>query len=132
MRKKLLLLIGLSLSTAHAQTTTTDLLPLRSCAHAVSKTIEGRRIIEGWSSDDENSFLFLTCDDDLAKGKDHYVFTANGIYYYFIKAHKDYKGGLEPTQFRLSIENATYYLRTNIVAGMGNSLQNNKSQKKRI
>ena len=86
----------------------------------VSKNIDESKISEGWSSDDENSFLFLNCDDDYTKGEDHYVFTPTGVYYFYIKAHKDYKGGLEGTQFRLRLENKTYYFKSNIVAGMGN------------
>lgn len=75
--------------------------------------------MEGWASDDENSFLFVNCNDDWDKGQDHYVFTPNGAYYFFIKSHKDYKGGFEPTQFRLSLENKTYYFKSNCVGGMG-------------
>lgn len=97
-----------------------DLIPLRACAMTVSKNIDETKISEGWSSDDEKSFLFLNCDDDYVKGEDHYVFTPNGVYYFYIKAHKDYKGGFEGTQFRLSLENKTYYFKSNIVAGMGN------------
>jgi len=96
-----------------------DLLPLRSCAYSVSNLIEGTRIYADWASDDENSMYFLNCDDDYDKGQDHYVFTPNGVYYFFIKYHKDYKGGYEGTQFRLNLENNTYYFKANIAGGMG-------------
>ena len=99
--------------------TINDLLPLRSCAYSVSNLIEGIRIYADWASDDENSNYFLNCDDDYDKGQDHYVFTPNGVYYFFIKYHKDYKGGFEGTQFRLSLENKTYYFKSNIAGGMG-------------
>ena len=102
-----------------AGTTMSDLIPLRSCANSVSKQMSGERISSGWSSNDENSFYFLTCDDNYDLGDDQYVFTPNGVYYFFLKQHKDYKGGMEPTQFRLSIENKTYYFMTDIVSGMG-------------
>jgi hypothetical protein len=62
---------------------------------------------------------FLNCDDNSDLGQDHYVYTPNGVHHLFVKSHKDYKSGLEPTQFRLSIEGKTYYLMTNVVSGMG-------------
>lgn len=112
-------LLVLSPVTAKAAVSPSDLLPLRTCAHSVSKSIDGRSISEGWSSDDENSFYFLNCDDGPTLGQNHYVFTPNGVYYFFIKPHKDYKGGMEGTQFRLSLENKIYYYKNNIVGGMG-------------
>lgn len=114
-------------SFAQTEPSANELLPLRSCAYSVSTLIEGRKIPADWSSENEDSFYFLNCLEDYDKGQDIYVYTPKGVYYFFVKSHKPYKGGLEATQFRLSLENETYYFKANIVGGLGNLYDRNGS-----
>jgi len=96
-----------------------DLTSLRTCARDLSINVEGDRFKEGFASDTEDSMYFITCDDNPNEGKDHYIFTVNGIWHLFEKAHYDYKGGLEPTTYRFIIGTETFYFRSNIVGEMG-------------
>ncbi len=105
----------LACSTALAQ----DLTPLRACARALSVNVEGDRFFEGFTSEREDSMYFITCNDNDAIGKDHYILTENGAYYLFEKNHNDYQGGAYPTLYRFTLEKDTYYFKSNIVGEMG-------------
>ena len=96
-----------------------DLVTLRSCAQAVSKTIEGVHIPAEWASDDQDSFYYLNCNDDINKGEDYYIITPNGVYSYSIKPHKDYKGGAYGALYRVKIENRNYYFSADITNSLG-------------
>ena len=94
-------------------------LALRECQRSVAVNMDGRSIPYGWSGPGDEGILFINCDDNYDVGQDHYVYTPSGVYHFLIKTHRDYKGGLEPTQFRLKIEDKSYYFVTNIVGGLG-------------
>ena len=96
-----------------------DLTPLRSCARALSVNIEGDRFYEGFTSESEDSMYFITCDSNYSAGRDHYILNENGAYHLFEKSHKDYQGGMVQTQYRFTLENNTFYFKSNIVGEMG-------------
>ncbi len=98
-----------------------DLVTLRSCAQAVSKSIEGSHIRADWGSDDQDSIYYLNCNDDVSRatGEDYYIITPSGVYYYFIKPHKDYKGGAYGALYRVKIENRNYYFSADITNSLG-------------
>jgi len=122
LKKTLLTGLGLfSLTTAMAPhaARAEDLTPLRACAKALSINIEGDRFYEGFTSENDNSMYFITCDSNYSQGRDHYILTENGAYHLFEKAHKDYQGGMVPTQYRFTLEKNTFYFKSNIVGEMG-------------
>lgn len=106
---------GTPFHSAHAE----DLTPLRACARALSINVEGDRFYEGFTSDQADSMYFITCDSNYSQGRDHYILTENGAYHLFEKAHKDYQGGMVPTQYRFTLEKNTFYFKSNIVGEMG-------------
>lgn len=105
----------LTCSSAVAQ----DLTPLRSCARALSINVEGDRFYEGFTSEKDDSMYFITCDSNYSQGRDHYILTEKGAYHLFEKSHKDYQGGMIPTHYRFTLDQETYYFKSNIVGEMG-------------
>lgn len=94
-------------------------LSLRECQRSLAVTFDGIRIQYGWSGPGSDGILFMNCDDNYDLGQDQYVYTPSGVYHFLIKTHRDYKGGMEPTQFRLRIEGKPYYFVSNIAGAMG-------------
>ncbi len=94
-------------------------LSLRECQRSLAVTMDGRQIPYGWSQPGDQGILFINCDDNYALGQDHYVYTPSGVYHFLLKTHRDYKGGMEPTQFRLRIGDQSYYFVGNIAGAMG-------------